>query len=300
VTFILPFRTVTVEDGEWIRNLIRSADTRNSDYTFGNILCWQKPYNIRVADLQPGLIIEFDVDGLKVYSYPLGVEDESKLREVIAQIPIVGGVSSEQAAVIERLFPGQCKTEEFPDLFDYIYDIDRLAELSGKKLHAKRNYINRFTAQYPNYVVERLTRANINECMMLDGIWISGKDDDALTDEIPGEITALEETLTNFCSLDMLGAVLRQEPGGGIIAFTLGELLGRDTFNTHFEKAIAAIDGAYQMINREFARIVKETYPFVKYINREEDLGLPNLRKSKHSYYPDLMQEKLRVYLNHS
>lgn len=290
---------MTIEDGDWIRRLIRSADTRNSDYSFGNIFCWQKPYDIHIADLQPGLMIRFDVNGLNVYSYPLGVESESKLREIIAQVPIVGGASYEQAAAIERLFPGQCRSEEFTELFDYIYDIDRVISLAGKKLHAKRNYINRFTAQYPGYVVEPLTRRNIGECMLLDGLWLNSKDDDSITDAIPGEITALETTLTNFCELDMLGAVLRVEAGGDIIAFTVGELLGRDTFNTHFEKALSSIDGAYQIINREFARMVKETYPFVKYINREEDLGLPNLRKSKRSYYPDFIQEKLRVYINH-
>ena len=49
------------------------------------------------------------------------------------------------------------------------------------------------------------------------------------------------------------------------------------------EKANPDIDGLYQIINREF--LVSE-FPDVDLVNREDDIGIEGLRRSKLSYYP--------------
>jgi hypothetical protein len=82
---------------------------------------------------------------------------------------------------------------------------------------------------------------------------------------------------------------------GKVVAFTMGDKLPSDAFDVHFEKAYGNIQGAYPMINREFARRVRERHPDVRYLNREDDMGLEGLRKAKESYYPDLMVEKYRA-----
>ena len=80
--------------------------------------------------------------------------------------------------------------------------------------------------------------------------------------------------------------------GGKLLAFTMGKSLGGDTYDVFFEKAYADVQGAYPMINREFARWVRERHPEIVYMNREDDMGEENLRKSKLSYHPDLLLEK--------
>ena len=40
-------------------------------------------------------------------------------------------------------------------------------------------------------------------------------------------------------------------------------------------------------MNRSFAQYVRQTHPQIQYLNREDDMGVPGLRRSKLSYYPD-------------
>jgi len=77
-----------------------------------------------------------------------------------------------------------------------------------------------------------------------------------------------------------------------ILAMTMGSFLSADTFDVQFEKAAEGYDGAYAVINREFARHLHEKYPNLKWLNREDDLGLEGLRQAKLSYCPDRLIEK--------
>ena len=104
------------------------------------------------------------------------------------------------------------------------------------------------------------------------------------------EQVAITKALRNRDALGMEGLVLLEK--GRVIAMTLGSALSEDTFDVHFEKAMDQYMGAYAVINREFARYLKEKYPRLQWLNREDDLGLEGLRKAKLSYCPDRLIEK--------
>ena len=59
--------------------------------------------------------------------------------------------------------------------------------------------------------------------------------------------------LHNFEELGLTGGILHVD--GKIAAFTFGMPINQDTFGVHVEKADTSIDGAYAMINYEFANI---------------------------------------------
>ena len=83
-------------------------------------------------------------------------------------------------------------------------------------------------------------------------------------------------------------------PSDGIVAFTLGEVIG-DTLYVHIEKMSHDIAGAGETINRLFASMMTTIHPSVQYINREEDVGDPGLRHAKESYHPLELLKKYNV-----
>jgi hypothetical protein len=196
-------------------------------------------------------------------------------------------LSPEDVRKTEEYFPALFDFAPQTNLFDYIYSAEKLATLSGKKLHAKRNYINRFEAAY-KWSFRPISEANIEDCRLLDRLWARER-------ATEGEEAVIDRVLTEYRELSLDGGVLYVDEAP--IAFTLGERVCRDTFIVHFEKAVAEIEGAYPMINREFVRHVLDKYPEIRYINREEDMGLENLRKAKRSYHPEFMVEKYKARL---
>ena len=101
---------------------------------------------------------------------------------------------------------------------------------------------------------------------------------------------AIRRMLREWEALDMVGGLLMAD--GRPIGFTAGERIAPDMVDIHFEKALAGFPGAYPMVAREFARLVKTLLPEVRYLNREEDMGLDNLRKAKEEWHPAYLLEK--------
>lgn len=192
---------------------------------------------------------------------------------------------------LEGLFPGKFDYTLVRDGFDYCYDINRLADLTGKKLHAKRNHIHRFEEHYPGWTTEEIGPHNLQECIALNEDWEAAAAAAGHEDWNAQEgCEALRRCLYHQQELGLEGLALRGN--GKLVAFTMGKSLGGDTYDVFFEKAYADIQGAYPMINREFARWVRAHHPEIVYLNREDDMGEENLRKAKLSYHPDLLLEK--------
>ncbi len=193
-------------------------------------------------------------------------------------------IPPEGVKMLEAIYPGKFTFTALSDLFDYVYSAQKLSDLSGKKLHAKRNHINRFISEY-NWSYESVTSDNIDDCAEILKMWNSEGNEQA-----EGEETAIKTAFRDFEPLELIGGLLYTE--GKPVAFAIGEKLSSDTFVVHFEKAIAETTGAYSMINREFVRHIMRVYPDTKYINREEDMGIAGLRKAKLSYNPVKMVKK--------
>ncbi len=198
------------------------------------------------------------------------------------------GVTENHKKDLEELFPGHFQFEEDRDYWDYIYLAEKLATLSGKKLHGKRNHINRFIEEH-TWSFQPITREIVPACMDMLAQWTTANADQ-LYDGVEEEHVAIVRAFENFDALDLEGGALFS--GDRLIAFTIGEKIADDTFNIHFEKAYSDIQGAYPMVSREFVRQILARHPEIVYINREDDMGKENLRRAKLNYFPAFMVEK--------
>ena len=195
------------------------------------------------------------------------------------------GICSSMCSELEAFMPGKFQFTADRDYADYLYLRTDLAALAGKKFQSKRNHVNKFKRTY-NYEYTPITPDRIQECMDLETEWCKANNCDQ-HEGTGNERRALVYALHNFEELGLTGGILHVD--GKIAAFTFGMPINQDTFGIHVEKADTSIDGAYAMINYEFANHISEQYV---YLNREEDLGIEGLRKAKLSYQPAIILEK--------
>lgn len=73
---------------------------------------------------------------------------------------MIRAVTEKDRERLERLFPGRFEFEEEPDIEDYIYDGEKMRTLAGRKLSKKRNHINAFKNEHPDYELVPLTPYN--------------------------------------------------------------------------------------------------------------------------------------------
>ena len=197
-------------------------------------------------------------------------------------------VQEKEFALLDSWYPGKLQITYNRDIADYVYETEKLATLAGKKLHGKRNHINRFQENYPQWAYEPLTKENVEDCFQMALKWRQEMQCE-IDLEKRDEMCVTLNALRLLQELELKGGLLRTEPQGEVIAFTIGEPLGKDMFVVHIEKAFAEIQGAYPMINQQF--VLREAQEY-KYVNREEDTGSEGLRKAKLSYRPAFLIEK--------
>ena len=287
------FKRPELEDKDLVNHYFFEAPGRSCERTFVNVFLWSRHYKVKFAVIEEALVFRDESDGY-AFSYPAG-EPEAVKRALEAvmeycrehECPFrLYNVTPEHFDQMEKWFPGRFQIEYVRDVADYVYETEKLATLAGKKLHGKRNHINRFKALYPDWSYEKMDDGNVEECFQMALKWRNqnGCDDDT---EKNAEMCVTLNSLRLYKELGLRGGILRVN--GEIAAFSMGEPLCSDTFVVHIEKAFAEIEGAYPMINQQFVQHECMDYT---YVNREDDAGSEGLRKAKLSYRPAFMVEK--------
>ena len=287
------FKRPELEDKELISSYFAKAPGRSCERTFVNVYLWSRHYKVKFAVIEDALVFRDEGDGF-AFSYPAG-KDEAVKKALEALMEYcrerkcpfrLYNVTEEHFAQLCGWFPDRFQIRYDRDAADYVYETEKLATLAGKKLHGKRNHINKFKALYPDWSYESLNDDNVEECFQMALKWRNqnGCDDDV---EKNAEMCVTLNSLRLYKELGLRGGVLKI--GEKIVAFSVGEPLCSDTFVVHIEKAFPDIEGAYPMINQQF--VLHECMDYT-YVNREEDTGAEGLRKAKLSYRPVFMVEK--------
>lgn len=291
---MIEFQSLTPDKKTEYDAILMHSGERGCEYSFTNLYLWGR----QMVSVYEGQLVFFSQFNRKsVYLYPVGTGDRKAVLEAIiadaAQrgIPCrLTGLIHDDCGELERLFPGKFRYHFDRDSFDYVYAIDDLADLAGRKFQRKRNHLNRFRAEHPEHRLVPITQENRAEVEAMVNDWYALRLKDNPHADYHMEQAAIRKALRQQEALGMDGLVLMD--GDKILAMTMGSRLSAESFDIHFEKALDIADGAYAAINQGFARYLREKYPELKWLNREDDMGLEGLRKAKMSYCPDHMIEK--------
>ncbi len=292
---MLDFKPIDLSQRElYLPNLLR-AGHRGCAYSFGNLYMWGRQAATFVGDT---LVFFSQFNRRSVYLFPAGCEDlKTAIDAIIADASQRGipcrltGLSESDRERLEQMYPDRFHYHFDRDSFDYIYAIDDLADLKGKKYQKKRNHANRFWQSHPDARFLPITEENMPLVKALTETWYAQRLEVDPHGDFLMEKIAIEKALRDFGNLGMEGLLLMD--GDTPIAMTMGSPLTEDSFDIHFEKALDIANGSYAAINQGFARHLREKHPQIRFLNREEDMGLEGLRKAKLSYLPHHMAEKI-------
>ena len=295
---MLEFKDIEIKDKSLIEKYI-GKKSENSEINFTNLFIWAECYKTQYALWEDALVImNISSFGRYLSFFPKGNGSiKSALRQMYeflkqrGQPLCITNASPEEAEIFKDLFP-EGKVTENRDFEDYVYLRESLVNLSGKKLHSKKNHLNKFKKTYPDYVYREMTKNDFEKCLQLAVRLVSkGNHEGEISADC--EIESIGIIFDNFDVLGLKGGVI--EIMGEIVAFTIGEGQNDNCAIIHVEKADTSYEGIYAAINNEFVTNTMKEYEFV---NREEDMGIDGLRKAKLSYRPHHMVEKYKCIID--
>lgn len=296
----LTFRKVTHKDMPLIWEFLLREPGRTTDFSYAGLYMWVDLFHYEFAVYNDTLFIKGVVENdfsKPAFSLPIGsmslrdslaiLREYCKAEKIPMELSAVPEYALEELELLDPLY-----IELLSDWSDYLYDAEMLSSLKGKKMGKKRNHINYFISHNPEWKFEPLTGENAGEALKFMDVYDKEADETFMAREESKLSRQLIRMLAEGDSV-MHGGILYDKPGE-ICAITIGDVKG-DTLFVHVEKGTKEVNGSYEMINKEFASYMKDKFPEVKYINREDDSGDEGLRKAKESYHPVALLRKYNV-----
>jgi len=292
---LLSFRIMRPDDRAAMEACLSKKNSGVTEECYSNYFLWDDKYKFEICFKDGFLFIRFRDNGGFCYLAPAGEGDFAaainELRnhcDELTEPLILSFVTEDVVEAVNEAFPDQFDFTPDRNAADYLYLSERLISLTGKKLHSKRNFVNRCKRDYEGrWSFEPIRSDNLCEIYEYEKRW--QRDNRTSEGDLEAEKIVIMKLLQNMDYLGSVGGLLRLD--GRIIGFSLGTAISKDIFDVQIEKADWDIPGAYQLLNNEFAKAFCAGY---KYINREDDMGLEGLRKAKLSYFPDKIVMKYK------
>lgn len=294
----LIFNKLELKDVPLLKSYFDLYRSKSCDFSVGGILLWKDMFDYELAEIDNILIFKgyLPQNNVFVFYYLNGSMEFENYYKLIStychnkNIKAIILVPESQEVTSEKIKEFECKDylEEFKE---YLYPIEKFCGFPGKKMEKKRNHLHYFEKNYQPYNVEEISQSNISE---LIDFTLHYEDSH---DETPTAIYECKQViyaLNNFHFFPFEGIAIRKEDK--IIGFSFGEVIG-DTFIIHAEKGDISFRGIYQKIASEQAHTIARKYPYIKWLNREDDMGDENLRQSKESYHPVMYVRKRIISL---
>lgn len=312
---MIGFKKIGFDDLDVIRGYLRWEDLQGCEWSAINLLTWNQ-YGLEYAIIDRYLVLRFIYDGQYTHTMPVPPVPSDIAHPRLSQTGdgclarILGILRDECFALhqpfsitnlnqwemdfVERNFPGEFEfSEPLTGRYDYICRREDIINLPGHAMRPKRQHLAQFPRFYPNHEYRVLEPSMFPECLQLLQQW---SDNAEALGHIQGANSKVmeRESITHvFNEWERFGAI-----GGALYvdgkmaAFTYGVPINVNTFDLCVEKADIAYKGIYTVVRHEFMLQIPEQYT---YINLEEDMGLPGLRRAKSSYHPAYQIRKDRA-----
>lgn len=284
----MEFKRFELSDIENLTPLILNKRSISCENTLANLAVWAPSYEPEIYVDSQDVYIKIEDKNGPVFSLMLcsdlkksvqKVCDYCKTNNIIPQFLVEDDFLAEYSDIFQNDF----FLYEVRSAAEYIYKQSDLAQLSGKKYHSKRNHISAFSKKY-NWQYEPLCEGNKTDFLRMANEWYL-KNQDKLNEETEIERIGIHYLVENMSKFGAQGGLIRVDDK--VVAITLGATINENIFDVMFEKALPEYQGAYAVINNEFAKTLNYDL-----INREEDLGIEGLRKAKLSYKPHILLRK--------
>ncbi len=287
---MLNFKRFEPQDSDLFRTFLLNKGEYSCENTLVNLLVWQDAYHTTFAFEDGQLLIKSEEEDRISFALPLGDDFEkgmALIRDYCGETrPVFWAQEGDRMKLFCQFVGADYDFLESRDDFDYLYSQTALAELSGKKYHGKRNHIAAFSKKY-DWEYRPLSDSIIPDIRLCADEWYrENTNANGLDPHLQTERQGIETMLAHRQALNLRGGAVYV--GGKAVAFTLGSPINSRVFDTHIEKALTDYAESYAVINREFAKTLSD----FTYINREDDMGLPGLRRSKLSYKPAFLLKK--------
>lgn len=293
------FNEIRIEDKKSINEYLSVFNSNVSELSFTNLYAWREKYGFKFAIIEDFLWIMNQTKEGKIYfSPPIGDYDKDihksikKLKKYCSQenhdfIIKKASEKVKDQIISDDTFDYVVDTNR--DESDYLYLFDDLLELKGNKYHKKKNRLNKFLKTYQDWSYETISHNNIDACRLFADQWCVENNCDAI-ENLQYERKAIKAVLDQYEKLNCYGGMLLVN--NELAGFTISEKLNDETLVIHFEKADTKYNGVYNVLSNEHLKYIDEEY---NYINREQDLGIEGLRRSKKSYHPIKLIHKYQI-----
>jgi len=299
-------KEIKLEDKGLFDKYFQNYPPQTSEFTFTNLYMWRNFYGFLFMEWEEHLLLfSRDIfkkrkatisgsDNALFFFVPIGPRSADviiALFENFREIEIhrVPEQVTEDLRKREKFLALNIEIFEDRDNWDYVYEGENLRNLPGNRYRQNRRWLNEFLEHY-DYDFKILTEDEVATCKKLQLEWCilrECEDEEGLEQEEK----AIYDALDNFSALGFQGALICVD--NKCVAYTFGEMLNSDTIVIHIEKAHMEYEGAYQAISNLF---LKSRFKNAMFVNREQDLGVPGLRRAKESYKPIYMVQKSILY----
>ena len=281
-------KKLALNDKAEIENFVRRFPPY-SDYNFTSLYCYDVDDRIEVSWLNGNLVVLFQdyLSDCMFYSFignKLVAETALTLLNHCAKV----GLDAQLALIPDCArkmiegFDGLAISEDVNN-HDYILSVNDLATFKGNKYYDKRNLVNRFIKQYPDYTVRHLPLGQPEtqqQIIDLFHLWAERKPEDE--NSTAHALRALKRLLSSVDRFDVIGIGVFVHDKLG--AFSIQGLIDEHYAIVHFEYGDIAYSGITSFIRQASARYLADRGCL--YINFEQDSGIPGLRQAKALWRP--------------